>query len=495
MGAGQEGTGRDRRRHRAPARRIYLHIGEPKTGTTFIQDSLWANRARLAAQGVHLPGFNARDHSRASRDLRETPHRRDDPADPWRGDWDVLIGQALRVPGRAVISNELLAAATAEQAARAMRSLEAAEAHIILTLRDFGSLLPAEWQEAVKCRDTATWDQWFGKVLATETAPDRRQLSWFWRAHDTLANLDLWSQLIPPERVHVIVVPRPRAPERLWAQFAGVVGFDPAGCDLMSARINSSLGIAETDFLRRMNEHLPADMPDWFYIREVKQILAHGVLAERPESSRLSLAPAQQALALRNAEQIVAGLRASHADIIGDLADLLPVSSAASTDGARIDISQFDRAATVGLLAGSPAEDQLGAAVVAAAALSVRCFSGIYPPRTRERKQRTPREFAAYLRWSALNGITVRRMLRRGSGHPLVRHIRVVIWTLLIHPGRPVVIPVSSGQGKASSAADSLPRIRIPAVPPPASPLADLYADSDASLASPEGAWSARELD
>ena len=236
-------------------------------------------------------------------------------------------------------------------------------------------------------------------------------------------------------------------------------------------------------------------MPDWFYIREVKQILAHGVLAERPESSRLSLAPAQQALALRNAEQIVACLRASHADIIGDLADLLPVSSAASTDGARIDISQFDRAATVGLLAGSPAEDQLGAAVVAAAALSVRCFSGIYPPRTRERKQRTPREFAAYLRWSALNGITVRRMLRRGSGHPLVRHIRVVIWTLLIHPGRPVVIPVSSGQGKASSAADSLPRIRIPAVPPPASPLADLYADSDASLASPEGAWSARELD
>jgi hypothetical protein len=51
--------------------RVYLHIGEPKTGTTFVQEAMWANRARLAAQGVVLPGYSHRDHSRASRDLRE----------------------------------------------------------------------------------------------------------------------------------------------------------------------------------------------------------------------------------------------------------------------------------------------------------------------------------------------------------------------------------------------------------------------------------------
>jgi len=35
---------------------VYLHIGEPKTGTSYLQNSLWSNRAGLAAQGVVLPG-------------------------------------------------------------------------------------------------------------------------------------------------------------------------------------------------------------------------------------------------------------------------------------------------------------------------------------------------------------------------------------------------------------------------------------------------------
>ena len=87
--------------------RVYLHIGEPKTGTSFLQRSLWGNRARLAAQGVTLPGYSHRDHNRASRDLREAPRETSDPTDPWAGEWDVLTGQALRAPSVAVISDEI----------------------------------------------------------------------------------------------------------------------------------------------------------------------------------------------------------------------------------------------------------------------------------------------------------------------------------------------------------------------------------------------------
>ena len=39
------------------------HIGEPKTGTTFLQDVLWGNQSWLAARGVVLPGYSHRDHS------------------------------------------------------------------------------------------------------------------------------------------------------------------------------------------------------------------------------------------------------------------------------------------------------------------------------------------------------------------------------------------------------------------------------------------------
>ncbi|MGN6678432.1 MAG: hypothetical protein ACTHKL_11770, partial [Streptosporangiaceae bacterium] len=130
---------------------LYLHIGEPKTGTTFVQETLWDNRAKLAARGVLLPGYSDRDHSRASRDLRSTRRPESDPAEKWQGEWDVLTGQALQAPQAAVISDEVLAACQPDTADRAVRKLHAAEVHIVLTTRDIGSLLPAEWQETIKC--------------------------------------------------------------------------------------------------------------------------------------------------------------------------------------------------------------------------------------------------------------------------------------------------------------------------------------------------------
>ena len=166
LDAGRMATGRDNRLSDTRGPRIYVHIGEPKTGTTFLQDALWANRARLAVHGLQLPGYADRDHSRASRDLRETPRPASDPADPWAGEWDVLAGQALCAPERAVISNELLAASSPQQAERAVCSLLRAEVHVVVTVRNFAALLPAEWQEAVKCRGTVGWEAWLDAVIA-----------------------------------------------------------------------------------------------------------------------------------------------------------------------------------------------------------------------------------------------------------------------------------------------------------------------------------------
>ena len=41
------------------AERVYLHVGLPKTATTYLQTILWANRDALEGQGVRLPGAAA----------------------------------------------------------------------------------------------------------------------------------------------------------------------------------------------------------------------------------------------------------------------------------------------------------------------------------------------------------------------------------------------------------------------------------------------------
>ena len=261
---------------------------------------------------------------RASRDLRETPRPASDPADPWTGEWDVLAGQALRARERAVISNEVLAASSPQQAERAMRSLLQADVHVVATVRNFASLLPAEWQEAVKCRGTIGWEAWLDEVIAAEGAADRRSQSWFWRVHDTLAILDMWTRYIPPDQVHVVTVPHQDPGKLLWTRFAAAMDIDPGGCDVTQGRRNSSLGYAETEFLRRMNESLPAGMPDWFYVRQIKQILAHGVLSDRPDRARLVLPPSYAAWAAEQSEILLESLRDAKYHVVGDLADLRP---------------------------------------------------------------------------------------------------------------------------------------------------------------------------
>jgi hypothetical protein len=399
-----------------------VHIGEPKTGTTFLQDALWANRARLAAAGLQLPGYSDRDHSRASRDLRETPRPASDPADPWTGEWDVLAGQALCARDRAVISNELLAASSPQQAERAVCSLLRAEVHVVVTVRNFAAFLPAEWQEAVKCRGTAGWEAWLDAVIAAERAADRRRRSWFWRVHDTLALLDMWSRHIPPDQVHVVTVPHQASGSLLWTRFAAAMEIDPGGCDVTRGRRNSSLGYAETEFLRRMNEALPADMPDWFYAREIKQILAHGVLSDRPHHARLVLPPSHAAWAAEQAEILLAGLRDAKYDIVGDLADLRPAEEAGHA-------SPADQPAP------QRAEQQLEAAVQAAVSLADRYYQVLYPVRQRQ-PHRGARQRASDIKWAILNGPRVRRVLRRASHRAAVRRLRVLIWYVLIRPDR-----------------------------------------------------------
>ena len=431
LNAGRVATGLDNWVSDTRGPRIYLHVGEPKTGTTFLQDALWANRARLAAAGLQLPGYSDRDHSRASRDLRETPRPASDPADPWTGEWDVLAGQALRAPGRAVISNELLAASSPQQAERAVCSLLRAEVHIVITVRNFAALLPAEWQEAVKCRATAGWEGWLDAVIAAEGAADRRRRSWFWRVHDTLAILDMWSRHIPPDQVHVVTVPHQSSGSLLWTRFAAAMDIDPGGCDVARGRRNSSLGYAETEFLRRMNEGLPADLPDWFYAREIKQILAHGALSDRPQHARPVLPPSHAVWAAEQAEILLAGLHDAKYDIVGDLTDLRPAGEAAHTSPAREagHPSQADQPA------GHSAEEQLEAAVQAAVALADRYYQVLYPARQRQ-PHRSTRQRASDIKWAILNGPAVRRVLRRASQRAAVRRLRVLIWRVLIRPGR-----------------------------------------------------------
>ena len=401
----------------APAGRrpkVILHIGEPKTGTTFLQQVMWRNRDALAAQGVVLPGHHPQDHFRASQDLRGIQKLPSDPAGSWTGEWDILASQARQARRVAVISHELFSAAAPQQAERAVQSLQPAEVHIVVTVRDMATLLPAEWQETVKHRNDRGWEDWLADVIDREAPSADRREWWFWRVHDTLAILGIWSRFVPADRVHVITTaPRGSDAGLLWQRFASLLDIDPGSVDITRARANTSLGLPEIEFLRRLNGELSAEVPDWFYMWNVKEALAHQTLAARPASGRLMLPEKRNGWAKEHADVLVSGLRESGYDIVGSLDDLVPQPAVHSGPGP----------------AEQPADLVLDAAVQAAAALVLNQFRKAQPA---VKPQGGLGSLAERVESTVASSDRLKRTVRElSSRHSSVRRLRILAWRVL----------------------------------------------------------------
>ena len=301
-------------------RRVFLHVGSPKTGTTFLQAVLWSQREKAAEQGLLLPLERFFDHYLASLDLRGLSDR---PEHPPRavGMWDRLVEASASWPGSVLISHELFAAATPAQAQRALTAFpEGTEVHVVLTARDLVRQIPAEWQEHVKHRSTKTLVE-FIEDLRRE---DYRK-SWFWRVQDFAGILERWGATLPASRVHLVTVPPPGAPpDLLWTRFATLLGLDPSSFDTTVSRANTSLGIEQAELLRRLNgtlgERLPLPGP---YAPVVKNVFAQQVLAGRP-GRRLALTEEDTDYAVTRSRDIAGRLSRMSIDVVGDLDELIP---------------------------------------------------------------------------------------------------------------------------------------------------------------------------
>lgn len=331
----------------APPPAVYLHIGAPKSGTTFLQGLLWSNAGALSEAGVLLPGGSFAGQVRATRDLRGVQPEPDEPGPGWDGAWDLLADE-IKASGHraAVLSHEVLCSVDEAGAGRAVRSLAPCEVHIVYSARDLAGLLPSEWQEYVKHRYHFDFGHWLREVV--DGPRDGGAARWFWQVHDIPEVLGRWAAHVPPERVHVLTMPGRDAPRGLlWERFAGLLGVDPDVADVTGARANHSLSLAETELLRRVNAAVDEDVPMWLYHRLVTDVLALKVLPGRGEPGRVPLPPERRAWADAKASELVGAIRSAGYDVAGDLAELLPAADtrAETPGGAPQDAELLDAAA------------------------------------------------------------------------------------------------------------------------------------------------------
>jgi len=305
------------------ARRVFVHIGAPKTGTTYLQDRLALNEKSLAEHGVHVPSGGV-THSpgmyqfRVALDLLD----QDWGGEPGHasGTWDNFARRTRRRSGTVVLSHELLAPASAAQVARLKRDLGDAEIHVVYSARDLARQVPAAWQETIK--------QGKGWPLRRFLHRLENNHIWFYQAFDLPKVLTTWSEGLPPERVHVVTVPQRAlfraAPDTLWLRFCEALEIDPAWAPIDSTETNPSMGMAETQLIRKLNKRVERTTRRQGGADDlVRRLLAENRLANR-DSHPVRLPPDMHPWAVEKCERWIEWIEQSGVHVVGDLDELRP---------------------------------------------------------------------------------------------------------------------------------------------------------------------------
>jgi len=295
------------------AEALYLHIGSPKAGSSYLQGLLVAHQEELALQGVFLGLDTRRAQIVAAASLRRQEWA---VGQPWS--WDLMAQEVRDRPGTAVISDELLCVTDSADIQRLVDSVAPTPVHVVLCARDIGRGLPSEWQQLVRGRGTTGYATWLTEVRDDPTHE-------FWERQHPVRVWERWSPHVEQGRFHLITLPPPGAPRHvLWRRFAGILGLSVPAADVNLVQ-NPSLGAVEAELLRRVN----ALLGDRFPMREpykmvVRDHVLRPALLGTSEARPFGVLPEHADWIDERSRQIVAEVRSTPGlEVVGNPDELV----------------------------------------------------------------------------------------------------------------------------------------------------------------------------
>jgi len=239
-----------------PVRDLFVHVGLPKTGTTYLQETLFGSTEALARHGVDMVPRSRRDNYWLMLALRDQVDPQRDPAAIVGAVDDFQRELAASTLPRAIVTDERLAPMSVEQVQRFVDAAGPSRLHLVITLRSFSRIVPSAWQQRVKAGITQDLDAFIDSLRTRTGAP----ASVFWAGRDLPDLLERWSAHVPPERVHVVPMPASRtATPTLLERFCAAIDVPATELTEPDEPVNAAIGRAQTDLLRLVNEVAPPE--------------------------------------------------------------------------------------------------------------------------------------------------------------------------------------------------------------------------------------------
>jgi hypothetical protein len=224
-------------------RRLHLHIGPRKSGTTFLQQTLISNAQALAAEGLVYPARGRSLRQRLLGGPRFLNHEKELLAActaevSSTTEW---LARALAAnSGDIILSGEAVAACSPAEMDHLIAYLGVDELHVIITARSLEAVIPSSWQQHIRNGRTASLAAYVEDIAKRNDQRQQAPLTWatestqgFWLANDHAALAERW--IARGAQVSVVTVPAGSAPaETLWQRFLGALGLSSVAIDAIT---------------------------------------------------------------------------------------------------------------------------------------------------------------------------------------------------------------------------------------------------------------------
>lgn len=262
-------------------RRLHLHIGPRKSGTTFLQQALISNARALRAEGLiyPMPGRSRRQQLPGAprflnheKKLLAACTAEANSATEW------LAHALAATSGDIILSGEAVAACSPAELDHLTANLGVGDLHVIITARSLEAVIPSSWQQHIRNGRTASLAAFVEDIAKRNDQRQQTPLTWateptqgFWLANDHAALAERW--IARGAQVSVVTVPAGSAPaETLWQRFLGALGL-------------SNAAIAAFTIPNMQPRHVGLTAPEALTLREIIWQLERGGM-DRSERSR-----------------------------------------------------------------------------------------------------------------------------------------------------------------------------------------------------------------
>ena len=236
------------------AKKIIVHAGFHKTGTTAIQSSFFAATKALESAGITYPHVGGKAHHKAVYSFMGKTWGWEDRGGVAATDkkWRQFLKQIRSAKSTALISSEFLCELTEEQIIKFKRDLGNSDVTIYFTLRPLLKIIPSAYQQHLKIGIKSSYETWLHSILdepgVSTITPS------FWVRHMHSEVLTKWIKHFGKENVVLLVVDE-KKPEFMYEQFNLLLGLKPGFLTPQTDQdSNRSLTLDEITLLNTINK-------------------------------------------------------------------------------------------------------------------------------------------------------------------------------------------------------------------------------------------------